>query len=204
MARQEAAPIEEQPLGRRERKRLELRGRLGAAALELFSERGYEAVSMTDIADRVVVARATVFNYFPKKEMFLEEWGIRRRDTVVRILRDIDGDGGPALHRLRRYLGELVRMNTDARAESIVLMTASARFGELFVDPALSNALAPFVAEAQRAGEVRSEVNPRDVGDLLSASYFVTVLRWADADPPFDLARHIDAVLDMVLDGVRA
>jgi AcrR family transcriptional regulator len=134
MARRVVADADGEQLGRRERKRLALRGRLCAAALELFSAHGYEVVSMTDIADRVDVARATVFNYFPRKELFLEEWGVRRRALVSQVLEEVHDHGGPAIEKLRRYLAELSKLNMDSRAESVVLMRASARFGALLVE----------------------------------------------------------------------
>lgn len=201
-ADQAAAAGPEEP-GRRERKRRELRARLCSVALELFGDRGYEAVTMTDIAERADVARATVFNYFPRKELFLEEWGIRRRAMVAEILARVHSSRRPAVEKLRGYLAELAKLNTQARAESIVLMRASARFGALLVDPALGDALGRIVAEAQQSGEIRPEVDAAQAGGLLSAAYFVTVLRWADAEPePFDLAERIGSLVGMVLDGL--
>lgn len=41
------------------------RDRIYTAAIELIRERGYGAVTMTDIAKAAGVARASVFNHFP-------------------------------------------------------------------------------------------------------------------------------------------
>jgi AcrR family transcriptional regulator len=41
------------------------------AALELFAERGYDAVSVTDIAERAEVGRTTFFRYFGDKQEVL-------------------------------------------------------------------------------------------------------------------------------------
>jgi TetR/AcrR family transcriptional regulator, cholesterol catabolism regulator len=57
--------------GRRERKKLEVLTRIRAAALELFNEKGYEATTVEEIADRADVAKATFFNYFPRKDTLL-------------------------------------------------------------------------------------------------------------------------------------
>ena len=54
--------------GLRERKRHERRSRIAAAARSLFVERGFDAVTVAEVADRADVSLATVFNYFPTKE----------------------------------------------------------------------------------------------------------------------------------------
>jgi AcrR family transcriptional regulator len=54
--------------GRRERKKRETTERIALAAETLFGERGYEAVSVVDIADAADVSEQTVYNHFPTKE----------------------------------------------------------------------------------------------------------------------------------------
>jgi AcrR family transcriptional regulator len=54
--------------GVRERRRLETRERIVDAAAELFAERGFDAVSVMEIARRAGVVEKTVFNHFPVKE----------------------------------------------------------------------------------------------------------------------------------------
>src|SRR5947209_5183722 len=55
-------------LGLRERKKRETRQTIRQAALQLFGERGFEAVTVTEVAHAANVSQATVFNYFPTKE----------------------------------------------------------------------------------------------------------------------------------------
>ena len=52
----------------RERKKNAMWGRLKSTALQMFEERGYENVSVAEIAAAAEVSKATVFNYFPSKE----------------------------------------------------------------------------------------------------------------------------------------
>jgi AcrR family transcriptional regulator len=52
----------------REQRRLETRDRIVDAAAELFAERGFDAVSVLEIARRAGVVEKTVFNHFPVKE----------------------------------------------------------------------------------------------------------------------------------------
>jgi AcrR family transcriptional regulator len=54
--------------GLRERKKQQTRRVLSETARRLFSERGFEHVSIAEIARAAEVSEQTVFNYFPSKE----------------------------------------------------------------------------------------------------------------------------------------
>ncbi|WP_430390470.1 TetR/AcrR family transcriptional regulator [Dyella sp. 20L07] len=54
--------------GPRERKKAATRQMISNVATRLFIERGFENVSVDEIASEAAVSRKTVFNYFPRKE----------------------------------------------------------------------------------------------------------------------------------------
>jgi AcrR family transcriptional regulator len=56
---------------RHERRRLETRDRIARTALDLFTARGYDAVTIAEIAEAADVAKQTVVNHFPAKEDLL-------------------------------------------------------------------------------------------------------------------------------------
>jgi AcrR family transcriptional regulator len=61
--------------GLRERKKQQVRERISGVATMLFLERGFEAVSVAEIAEAAGVSKMTVFNYFPRKEdLFFDRW----------------------------------------------------------------------------------------------------------------------------------
>ncbi|MEU4346676.1 helix-turn-helix domain-containing protein [Streptomyces sp. NPDC023838] len=55
-------------MGLRERKKFQTRRRLMAVAMELFGERGFDKVSVAEIAEAAEVSKMTVFNHFATKE----------------------------------------------------------------------------------------------------------------------------------------
>src|SRR5580658_7093677 len=61
------------PSDRRSRKRLATREGISNAATLLFVERGFDQVTVDEIAEAADVGRMTVFNHFPRKEdMFFD------------------------------------------------------------------------------------------------------------------------------------
>ena len=72
------------PSDRRSRKRLATRQSISNAATRLFFERGFDPVTVDEIAAAADVGRMTVFNYFPRKEdMFFD-----RDEEGREVLRD--------------------------------------------------------------------------------------------------------------------
>ena len=56
------------PVGLRERKRAETHARIQSEAMRLFFERGFEAVTLDEIAAAADVSRRSLFHYFESKE----------------------------------------------------------------------------------------------------------------------------------------
>lgn len=65
------AEKKEETLGRRERKKRELREALESTALRLFRRQGYDETTIQDITDAVDVSVRTFFRYFDSKEAVL-------------------------------------------------------------------------------------------------------------------------------------
>jgi AcrR family transcriptional regulator len=90
-------------MGLRERKKQQTRQLIADTAWRLFADRGFDRVTVAEVAREAEVALATVFNYFPTKEdLFysrLEAFGQRMVEAVASRR-----EGEPALVALRRFL----------------------------------------------------------------------------------------------------
>lgn len=198
-----ATAIDGQP-DRRTRKREARRDRVYTTAIELFVSRGYENVTMEDIAERADVARATVFNHFPRKGAILAEWAQRRRDAAREAVRHHHLAGQSIEGVLGRYMTELAAINVKTRAETVALVAPAMQQAYELNHPELGQALASFVRQAQQDSEVRPGVDVEQVGYLLAAGYRMTLSQWIDVEPePFELAEALNGLLDLVLHGLH-
>ena len=74
---------EQQTVGRRERKKAATRAAIADAALRLFLQRGYDAVSVRDVAEAADVAVTTLFQHFPSKEALVFDQDADREAALV-------------------------------------------------------------------------------------------------------------------------
>jgi len=74
-------------IDRRARKRLETRRNISYAATGLFAEKGFDNVTIDEIASAADVGRMTVFNHFPRKEDMFFDRDDEIRQTVADALR---------------------------------------------------------------------------------------------------------------------
>src|SRR5919201_4052507 len=162
--------------GLRERKKEQTRQLIASTARRLFSERGFEAVTVAEIAREADVAEKTVFNYFPAKEdlfygrleAFEEELlaAIRERASGVSIVaafRDfvMRSRGALQLDDDRRATAQLRAINRVI-TESPALL---AREREIFAR--YTDSLATLIAE--ETGAKPGAVEPRVAASSLIA-----------------------------------
>jgi AcrR family transcriptional regulator len=188
---------------RRTRHRERRRDEVFLSAVELFIEQGYENTTVDQIADRADVARATVFNHFPRKTEFLLEWSKRRRRRIRNAVRGADLDHAPLDRVFRFYMSEMAKMSEETRVETVALMDASLHALNLLARPPLADELAPYIEKAQRSGQVPRDMEARQAGVLIAAAYFAVLSQWIAEDAaPFDLESQLMAMLDIVLHGI--
>lgn len=164
-----------QPLveGLRERKKRQMRRLISDTATEMFFERGFDEVRVTEVAERCGVSEKTVYNYFPTKESLV----LDREEEMATAIQTALGPGTSArsptqaaLEVLRQELGDL-RSNWERRARSEGLMD---RFMDLVEStPSLRAAqrdmMDRLVQVAAAAMAARAGVSPDDPEPQIAA-----------------------------------
>src|SRR6266496_368056 len=96
--------------GLRERKKQQTHQAIAEAAQQLFAERGFDAVTVAEVARAADVSEGTVFNYFPTKEdLFYGGMEAFEAELVEAVGQRAPGESVPAAFR-RFVLERSVRL----------------------------------------------------------------------------------------------
>ena len=74
-------------MGLRELKKARTRRHIADTAARLFADRGYENVTVTDVAREAEVAEQTVYNYFPVKEQLVTDRDQQVQERLSDLIR---------------------------------------------------------------------------------------------------------------------
>ena len=162
---------------------------------------------MEDIGKCADVSRATVFNYFPKKEDLVLAWFDSRRANIASVLAPSDGRPRDTVNRLRRAFRELARIFTDEPQNGRGMVRAWLLAGGPLLTPEsdTSRLFAAAIHEGKKRGDISRKTDPDRAGCLLFDAYSGVLYRWvSDNDNPGDLEKSLLAVLDHLLRGIAA
>jgi len=130
----------------RQRKKDDTRRMIADVATKLFAERGFDAVTVNEIANAAGVAKMTVFNYFARKEELFFDRNEEARGILCRVLEGRK-QGEPALELLQRAVHQLAR-------EGHVFVKFTRGVSTFWRTVEASDALQAYVREIRGAAEV--------------------------------------------------
>jgi len=139
--------------GKRELKRQETRERIVDAATDLFAERGFDAVSVMEIARRAGVVEKTVFNHFPVKEGLVFDADPPMRAALLETVRrrpageSVAATAGTFVVSVVSLLGTPEAAEGVARMARIIRSSRILQVREREIIDELTGALAELIAE---------------------------------------------------------
>ena len=168
--------------GAREARSIARRETILAAALDEFSERGYEATRLDDVANRAGIAKGTIYLYFRDKESLFQEL---IRTMLTPLVGTIEALGAADLP-LSAVAGHIVdvfmREVYDTRRKDVIrLMIAEGRrfpaLAEFYYREVLARIIGAVRALLARAA-ARGEVDPKlvDFPQLVATPGLVAIV----------------------------
>ncbi|MDL1959743.1 MAG: TetR/AcrR family transcriptional regulator, partial [Deltaproteobacteria bacterium] len=105
--------MQEEKLSRREREKLRHRRQMLAAALDLFSEKGFYNVSMHEIAKRAEFAIGTLYKFFKNKEDLYKALMMEKAEEHHRVLMGVLSEENDVLTVIEDYIAAKARLFAD-------------------------------------------------------------------------------------------
>ena len=168
-----------------EERKAERREQILGAARRCFAEHGYEGATVARLELATGLSRGAIFNYFPSKEELFVELAVQdaQRISDLWVSQGLPAVVGEVLELdpawLAVYLELVRRVRTDPEFKR--------RIDERQAEVVPVNRAR--IEEAQRTGEFRDDVEPRDIGQFVSLVLNGLALVRASGDelPPADL-----------------
>ena len=140
-------------------------------ALRVFAERGYDGASMDDVARAAGITKASIYHHVSGKEALLERGLGRALDALFAILDEPAAREGSAGERLRVIIARVAETTLHLLPELTVLFRVhgASRSERNAVERrrAFDRHVTAIIAQAQRDGDLRTDLDPRLVARLI-------------------------------------
>jgi AcrR family transcriptional regulator len=155
-------------VGLREVKKQRTRDEIAGKAMELFVRRGFDHVTVAEVAAAAGVSEKTVFNYFPTKEdLFWDEVPQREAALVEAVRNRAPGESIPAaLERLQAGGCDRLCSRGFATFARVIEESPALQAKELEIMARYTDAL---------AGAIRSELGVHELDAKVAANALVSV-----------------------------
>ena len=174
-----------------------------AAAIDLLLEHGLHAMSMDAVAERAGVSKATIYRWWPSKELLaLDALATEWQVTAPEATRDTGSLRGDLLARLRPWLRQL-RDKPYGRVVAGLVATAQAdaEFAELYLERFVRSrrdAMRPVLLRAIDRGEIPTNIDLEVALDLIYGPIYHRMLH---GHAPLD-ERFARNVVDTIIAGI--
>ena len=199
-------------LGLRERKKLQTRERIRAAASELFTRHGYAAATMRQIANRAHIGLGTLFNYAEDKRDLVFLIFNEELNAVADVALASPRPAQPLAEQVASVFSVHYRWFAAKPELGRILLQevtfySSGKQASTFVGirKRIMDGIEALIREAQRTRRIRSKENPAFIARHIFFLYTASVRYWI-AGPKPDPAKGIAEfrrLLKLQFDGLR-
>lgn len=134
----------------------------------LVAEGGVTAVSMSQIAERAGIGRATLYKYFPDVETILVAWHHDRVAGHIAYLTELQAGTGDAWQRLQAVLvgyAQIVRRRNQHHGGDLSALVH--RGGDVLrAEQQLADLFSGLLTEVAQSGQLRGDVPPKELAQF--------------------------------------
>ncbi|MDO5082971.1 MAG: TetR/AcrR family transcriptional regulator [Arachnia propionica] len=160
------------------RRRAETRRRIVETAMRLFTERGYEAVTVADITEAADVAKGTFFTHFPSKRDIFRYFG----GEAVEAMEATVDDEGTAEEQLTAMLLAAVEWhrNNQELSRQMYLVRSFNFSTDLGSEnqQRFSRVVVGLLRRGVETGEFRADLDLDAATALIQGAYYLSLLGW--------------------------
>ena len=192
--------------GKRERNKIQCRERILATSRRLFTSGGYEDTTIEEIAESAEISKATLYNYFPSKEILLVGIADAALEELRHLLETELREETDCLRKLRRILEELTldAMRYLSLTRRILALNVCPESPLHVTRVELLEILSDLTDQAQKAGQLRGELPLEELTDGFLQVYLMAAFGWEDLEnsTPEACRERVDRAFDRVLAGI--
>ena len=187
--------VMEPPVGRREKRKQEIRARIEEAAYKLFKRQGIEDTSIEEICVQADVARRTFYGHYPNKHALLGGLGISRlykqSEPMLRLLMDNHQSTRDRLAAMIDYIEANFAGYADIDRQ-LILMAPSIFANDTEQHREIGNsAIESFkqlIIAGQGIGDTRTDFSPEILATMVVGTLNTLTTSWAidSSYPIFD------------------
>ncbi|MBB3178515.1 TetR/AcrR family transcriptional regulator [Variovorax sp. Sphag1AA] len=176
-------------------------------AAQLFAEKGYEATSLDNIAERLGMHKATLYHYVDNKESILYQCLVLSFGDLDEVIEKTKDRSIPVLERLRLYVRSLaVAQNNDFGRCLILVGSRPLEMTQGGDIRQFQRRLDATVRDLITEGIADGSIKPCDPS-MFSALLFGAlnwVPRWHSESGKLSVQQVADTFMDMVINGISA
>ncbi|MHB8076568.1 TetR/AcrR family transcriptional regulator [Desulfosporosinus fructosivorans] len=190
--------------GRGERKKKETRQRIVKVAMELFQSQGFNNTTMEQIAEEADIARKTLYNHFPVKEVIVDDYvrGISKEATqqASEGLQNLPDTRSRLLNTLEKVY-EWVEVNPEIIGICLGYRLKNMYQGAGYSGGGSQSLIAEIIRLGQQACEIRQDIPAKLLVKQLDTLRMIVVLDWLNDPSGLELRKEMAKLVDLFLDG---
>jgi AcrR family transcriptional regulator len=189
----------------RARRRARLRAEAQEIATRRFTERGYDEVTMAEIAEALDVSERTLFRHFPSKESLLDP---AHEELVVQLATELAArpeseSAFVAVRESLRALGDELNQDRTSFAVRMEIIQANPTMQAHLLQRQTELEEAIAKAVATRAGiDPTTDLRPALFASAAVCALRIAVERWVATDTDADLMSYLEESLDVLANGL--